>query len=368
MRVQDFFLNDKGGAPTIDWLVILGGLTASGVALVEITGDTLSEQSTVVRGELQDNVFETAWVDSLPVGPSGQGMPGILEATNTSADTGGDSGTSGSGDSTSGDGTSGDGTSGGSTTSGDTTSGGTTTSTTDTTRTDGDGTETGGSTDGGSTDDGSGTTNGNNGHGNDADGNDNSNPGMSNDVDDHTDDDGLAGQSADSSGAGYNYNDPYASTTTGTTGTTGTSTTNVAGCPSNAYSADPVARTAASLVSDRLQVQDMTVGGASTHLTNCPGIDGSGYFHANPTFTLDLADVGPDIWRFQVAVRSSCDTTLLIQDAAGNFYFDDNSGQNQNGRIRIFDTSNLEGRVNIWVGTNSGESCGGTDLIIRAWD
>jgi hypothetical protein len=38
--------------------------------------------------------------------------------------------------------------------------------------------------------------NGNNGHGNDADGNDDSNPGASNDADDYTDDDGVAGTSS----------------------------------------------------------------------------------------------------------------------------------------------------------------------------
>lgn len=48
-------------------------------------------------------------------------------------------------------------------------------------------------------------TKGNNGHGNDDDGNDNSNPGASNDIDDHTDDDGLPPGFTKKHGENYEY-------------------------------------------------------------------------------------------------------------------------------------------------------------------
>jgi hypothetical protein len=93
-----------------------------------------------------------------------------------------------------------------------------------------------------------------------------------------------------------------------------------------------------------------------------------GYFYANPTYTLDLSGMSDDFWRFQVHTNSSCDTGIVVQDAAGNFHFDDDSGNELNGRVRLFDMADLNGRINIWVGTYWGDTCDDVDLIIRLWD
>jgi hypothetical protein len=50
------------------------------LALVDVTSEPLGIHARDVRGELQDNVFETAWADNVPVGPSGEGMPDVLQA------------------------------------------------------------------------------------------------------------------------------------------------------------------------------------------------------------------------------------------------------------------------------------------------
>jgi hypothetical protein len=112
----------------------------------------------------------------------------------------------------------------------------------------------------------------------------------------------------------------------------------------------------------------MTIGGANTNLVNCAGIDGVGFFYANPTFTLDLSDVGDDFWRFQVNTPAAATPTLLVQDAAGNFHFDDDSGSDFNSRVRMFDMDDIQGRINIWVGTYNNATCDDARLRIRVWD
>jgi hypothetical protein len=72
----------EDGVATIDWVVLLAALTGLGVAMLDVTGEPLGIHAQTVRGELQDNSFDTAWADNIPVGPSGEGLPDII---NTSA-------------------------------------------------------------------------------------------------------------------------------------------------------------------------------------------------------------------------------------------------------------------------------------------
>jgi hypothetical protein len=341
MVLKRFVSDERGGVTTIDWLVLLGALSTAGFALVEVTSGGLRHHSQTIRGELQDPYFETAWLDSLPVGPSGQGMPGFSNASNVSYPTnnGGNGGNGGNG------------------------------------ANGGNGGGNGGGGNGG----------GDNGHGNDADGNDNSNPGASNDPNDHTDDDGAPPGQTDPAPTDPEPEPAPEPTSSGggTGGGSGTTAedddavepegpivpaSNVAGCPApDLYMAEPDVREGEELEENRIRLRNQTVGGASTHLSACPGINGTGYFHANPTYTLDLSDM-EDYWRLEVRLNSNCDTTLLVQDAAGNFHFDDDSGPANNARVRLFNMANLEGRVNIWVGTYWNQTCSNTELRITLDD
>ncbi|HKK31867.1 MAG TPA: hypothetical protein VKA18_15890 [Alphaproteobacteria bacterium] len=303
-NVKNDLVDAEDGVATIDWVVILAALTGLGVALVDVTSAPLGGHAQNVRGELQDNVFETAWTDSIPVGPSGEGVPDVLQTS----------------------GSTNDGTTDGETTDGGSTDGGTT---------DG-GTTDGGSTDDGTTDDGTtddGTT------------------------DDGTTDDGTTTDPDPSGGGTSTPSGPIVPTS------------NIQGCPdSSSYIADPVAKTGEQIEDNRIRVNNMTVGGATTNLVNCPGISGIGHFYANPTYTLDLSGMTDDFWRFQVHTRGDCDTGLVVQDAAGNLHFDDDSGNDFNARVRLFDMADLNGRINIWVGTYWGDTCDDVDLVIRVWD
>jgi hypothetical protein len=63
------FLSNEDGLVTIDWVVILAGLTALGIVMVDHLGDALSEHSQNMRGELQDPHFDTTWFDHVAVKP-----------------------------------------------------------------------------------------------------------------------------------------------------------------------------------------------------------------------------------------------------------------------------------------------------------
>ena len=68
-------VDSEDGVATIDWIVLLAALTGLGIAIVDMTSSPLGDHTQNVRGELQDNVFETSWTEHIPVGPSGAGMP-----------------------------------------------------------------------------------------------------------------------------------------------------------------------------------------------------------------------------------------------------------------------------------------------------
>jgi len=63
------FLLNEDGLVTVDWVVILAALTALGLYMTDQLGDTLSEHSQTMRGELQDPHFDTSWFDHVAVSP-----------------------------------------------------------------------------------------------------------------------------------------------------------------------------------------------------------------------------------------------------------------------------------------------------------
>jgi len=66
--------------------------------------------------------------------------------------------------------------------------------------------------------------------------------------------------------------------------------------------------------------------------------------------------------------NGSCDTGIVVQDAAGDFHFDDDSGTDLNAWVRLSSVVDLNGRINIWVGTYLNTTCDDVDLVIRLYD
>lgn len=334
--LKGFMADECGGVATVDWLVLLSGLTLSGLTLMDVLGNAMEEQSQQVRSELQSVHFDTTWLDNA----GGTGASPSNGASGTPGPSGGWSYQSG-----------------GSNTSDDT---------------DDDGASESASLPGASQGNGRGGPNGNNGHGNDADGNDDSNPGASNSADDHDDQDGTPGGNAkheDGDGDGKYWREGDAAAGSPDAGDAGpvVASSNVQGCPSNDYIAEPMAVTGEALSDRGIEIEHMSIGGATTNVNQCDGVPGNRFFYANPTVTLDLSELD-DFDSLTVGLESdACKLALLVQDATGAFHFQ--NGRNRDSvEIELSRMRDLEGRVNVWVGTGPNQTCGDGALEIELDD
>jgi hypothetical protein len=59
------FLQSEDGLVTVDWTVLLAGLTAAGLAMSAVLTQSLGTHTGEIRGELQDPHFETDWVETV---------------------------------------------------------------------------------------------------------------------------------------------------------------------------------------------------------------------------------------------------------------------------------------------------------------
>ncbi|UWQ19507.1 hypothetical protein K3551_08595 [Jannaschia sp. M317] len=105
---------------------------------------------------------------------------------------------------------------------------------------------------------------------------------------------------------------------------------------------------------------NVVAGGDYSLQRNCRGIynalrsdRGEGFFPVRPDFTLETPGLGG--FTLEIAVVSDCDSTLLINTPAGNWYYDDDDNGNLDAKIRL--TSPSSGVLDIWVGTADGEYC-----------
>ncbi|GIT90019.1 peptidase S1 [Jannaschia pagri] len=105
---------------------------------------------------------------------------------------------------------------------------------------------------------------------------------------------------------------------------------------------------------------NVTAGGNYSLKRQCGGIykqlrsdRGEGFFPIPPDFTLETPGLAG--FTLVVAVVSECDSTLLINTPAGNWYYDDDDNGNLDAMISL--TSPSSGILDIWVGTADGAYC-----------
>ena len=105
--------------------------------------------------------------------------------------------------------------------------------------------------------------------------------------------------------------------------------------------------------------------GGDRRLTACRNIynrlgsdRGEGFFPVRPDFTLQTP--GMQGFRLVISVVSQCDSALLINTPAGNWYYDDDDNGNLDARIDL--TSPSSGVLDIWVGTHDGQYC---DAVLK---
>lgn len=141
--------------------------------------------------------------------------------------------------------------------------------------------------------------------------------------------------------------------------------TPTAGCPSLGTEGIVVTTDGAALYGpDRFNV---TAGGI-TALSTCADIPTStGVAYSTPHYTFYLSGM-ETYGRLEIEVESDCDTTLLVNDAQGNWHFDDDSGGNLQPEMNLSDTAALNGRVDLWVGTfGEGISCQ-AEVELETWN
>ncbi|QIE57898.1 hypothetical protein G5B40_14030 [Pikeienuella piscinae] len=97
--------------------------------------------------------------------------------------------------------------------------------------------------------------------------------------------------------------------------------------------------------------------GGDRSLSACPvrllTDNGPGFVTAQPDFTFGLADMRG--YQLKLEVISECDSVLLINTATEGWYYDDDDAGN--GDARIILTRPADGRLDVWVGSYSGETC-----------
>ncbi|SFI54981.1 hypothetical protein [Jannaschia pohangensis] len=104
----------------------------------------------------------------------------------------------------------------------------------------------------------------------------------------------------------------------------------------------------------------VTAGGDFPIRARCKGIynalrseRGEGFFPVRPDFTLETPGLAG--FTLVISVVSDCDSALLINTPAGNWYYDDDDNGNLDARIDL--TAPSSGVLDIWVGTADGEYC-----------
>jgi hypothetical protein len=103
--------------------------------------------------------------------------------------------------------------------------------------------------------------------------------------------------------------------------------------------------------------------GGEVNLANCGSVPGVGYVAEAPDFTIQYQTNGG--YNLRLRSQGSCDTVLLVNDAAGNWFWDDESGDGPDSHIMLANTAS--GYIDVWVGTYNDEICDAT-LLLETFD
>jgi hypothetical protein len=99
--------------------------------------------------------------------------------------------------------------------------------------------------------------------------------------------------------------------------------------------------------------------GGEIDLSTCQDAPGIGYVAEAPDFTIQYERSGS--YDLRIRSQGSCDTVLLVNDASGSWYWDDESGHGPDTQVVLNTPSS--GYIDIWVGTYNDEICDATLLL-----
>lgn len=136
----------------------------------------------------------------------------------------------------------------------------------------------------------------------------------------------------------------------------------VGGCPSYSFTGQSITTTGSVLYSpQRYSIQ----ASGTTDLSGCGiAVAPFGFANAAPTYTFYLSGM-EEYGRLEIEVESSCDPLLLVNTADGQWFFNDDS-DGLNPALNLSGPGQLNGRVDVWVGTYNGVACPAT-LEMETW-
>ncbi|AGI68399.1 putative Y2126 family protein [Octadecabacter antarcticus 307] len=96
------------------------------------------------------------------------------------------------------------------------------------------------------------------------------------------------------------------------------------------------------------------VAGGDNYIFNCSQVrpltdTGPGYFASQPDFSFFLSGMGP--YSLHITVTGLCDSAVLINTGAANWYYDDDDYNDGSGGAQITLNNPSNGRIDIWAGT-----------------
>ncbi|MEL6953829.1 MAG: hypothetical protein AAFN09_12715 [Pseudomonadota bacterium] len=103
------------------------------------------------------------------------------------------------------------------------------------------------------------------------------------------------------------------------------------------------------------------VAGGNVNLANCAA-PGTGYVISQPDFEFTFNNDG-GYNRLELSVQASCDTVLLVNDANGNWHFNDDTNGLQ-PQVNVFGAPS--GVYDVWIGTYGSGNCQAS-LELETW-
>ncbi|MFT5869378.1 MAG: hypothetical protein ACI8TF_001490 [Paracoccaceae bacterium] len=122
-------------------------------------------------------------------------------------------------------------------------------------------------------------------------------------------------------------------------------------CPTYQYTGQTYSYDGDYLYTPRTQT---VVAGGENSLRDC-GFAHDGYFTTAPDFSFNLSGMGD--YYLVLDVVSNCDAALLVNAATTTWYYDDDTNGNFDPKVTLDFLEDLQGRVDVWVGTYDGQYC-----------
>lgn len=104
------------------------------------------------------------------------------------------------------------------------------------------------------------------------------------------------------------------------------------------------------------------IAGGNQNLSGC-NVPGVGYVISDPDFEFDFQNDG-GYGRLEISVHGDCDTVLLVNDAYGNWHFNDDTNGFQ-PVVNIFGAPS--GTYDVWVGTYGPNTCS-AEIELETWN